>query len=144
MEKRFKNWKKPEFDEDGNAFITRGNQYDIKEYGWKCIHPENLEIGKNVDVGAFTLILAHYGIELCDEVQIGPFCFIDSWSTIDDKSGKVRIGKGTVIGAHSTVMPGITIGENSIIGAYSFVNKNIPDNVLAYGIPCKIKKTLKG
>ena len=40
-------------------------------------------------------------------------------------------------------MPGVTVGKNSIIGAYSFVNKDIPDNVLAYGTPCKIIKSLE-
>ena len=39
-------------------------------------------------------------------------------------------------------MPGATVGENSIIGAFSFVNKDIPDNVLAYGIPVKIVRNL--
>jgi galactoside O-acetyltransferase len=41
-------------------------------------------------------------------------------------------------------MPGVTIGENTIIGAHSFVNKDIPDNVLAYGSPVKIIKSLEG
>ena len=41
-------------------------------------------------------------------------------------------------GAHSVVMPGVSIGKNSIIGACSFVNKDIPNNVIAYGIPVKV------
>jgi acetyltransferase-like isoleucine patch superfamily enzyme len=41
-------------------------------------------------------------------------------------------------------MPGVTVGENSIIGAYSFVNKDIPANVIAMGVPVKvIKKIIK-
>ena len=39
-------------------------------------------------------------------------------------------------------MPGVTIGENSIIGAFSFVNKDIPSNILAFGIPAKKIKDL--
>jgi len=35
-------------------------------------------------------------------------------------------------------MPGVTIGENAIVGACSFVNKNIPDNAVAYGMPAKV------
>lgn len=35
-------------------------------------------------------------------------------------------------------MPGITIGDNSVIGAGSVVTSNIPDNVVAYGVPCKV------
>jgi acetyltransferase-like isoleucine patch superfamily enzyme len=39
-------------------------------------------------------------------------------------------------------MPGETVGENSIIGAFSFVNKNIPSNVVAFGVPVKVVKKL--
>lgn len=37
----------------------------------------------------------------------------------------------------------VTIGKNSIIGTFSFVNRDIPDNVVAYGVPAKIIKKLK-
>lgn len=57
---------------------------------------------------------------------------------IDNKKGRMVLNKNCKIGAHSVIMPGVTIGENSIIGAFSFVNKNIPANVVAYGIPVKI------
>ena len=39
-------------------------------------------------------------------------------------------------------MPGVTIGENSVIGAFSFVTKDIPDNVVAYGVPAKVVRKL--
>jgi len=41
------------------------------------------------------------------------------------------------------IMPGVTIGENSIIGAFSFVNKDIPANVIAFGTPAKVRKEIK-
>jgi acetyltransferase-like isoleucine patch superfamily enzyme len=50
--------------------------------------------------------------------------------------------KNCKIGSHSVVMPGVTIGENSIIGAFSFVNRDIPPNVLAFGVPAKIIKEI--
>jgi acetyltransferase-like isoleucine patch superfamily enzyme len=65
-----------------------------------------------------------------------------SVSTIDNKKGKIVIKNNARIGTHSVVMPGITIGKNSIVGAFSFVNKDIPDNVLACGIPVKIIRKL--
>ena len=40
-------------------------------------------------------------------------------------------------------MPGVTIGKNSVIGAFSFVNKDIPDNVIAVGVPAKVVKEIK-
>jgi acetyltransferase-like isoleucine patch superfamily enzyme len=40
-------------------------------------------------------------------------------------------------------MPGVTVGENSVVGAFSFVNKDIPGNVVAVGMPVKIIKKIK-
>ena len=130
--KRFKNWQPPIFDER-----------DMTKWNWMCQYHENLKIGKYVDIGAFTYINAKYGVEIEDNVQIGSHCSIYSHSTIDNKKGKVVIKKNAKIGAHSVIMPGVTIGENSIVGACSFVNKDIPPNVVAFGIPAKVIKEKK-
>jgi acetyltransferase-like isoleucine patch superfamily enzyme len=39
-------------------------------------------------------------------------------------------------------MPGVTVGLNSIVGAHSFVNSDIPDNAVAYGVPAKVVRKL--
>ena len=77
-----------------------------------------------------------------DFVQIGSHCSIYSISTIDDKKGKVHLKENCKIGSHSTILPGVTIGKNSIIGAHSLVLNDIPDNVIAYGVPAKIARKL--
>jgi len=102
-----------------------------------CQYHEDLVLGKNTDIGAFTYINAKYGVEIQENVQIGSHCSIYSWSTIDNKRGKVVIKQNAKIGAHSMVMPGITIGENAIVGAHSFVNRNVPDNSVVFGVPAK-------
>lgn len=129
---RFDNWEYPKFDEK-----------NLTKWNWMCQHSKNLTLGKNVDIGAFTYLNAKNGIEIQDNVQIGSHCSIYSISTIDNKEGKVTIKKGSVVGSHSVVMPGITIGEKSILGAFTFVNKDIPDKVLAYGVPVRIIKKLE-
>jgi acetyltransferase-like isoleucine patch superfamily enzyme len=101
-----------------------------------------LELGKYTDIGAFTYINAREGVFLDEEVQIGSHCSIYSVSTIDDKTGKVHLKRNARVGSHSTVMPGVTIGENAVIGAHSFVNSDIPDNAVAYGVPAKVARTL--
>ena len=53
-------------------------------------------------------------------------------------SGGVSIGNNVFIGMQSTVLKGVHIGDNVIIGANSLVNKDIPDNCVAAGNPCKI------
>ncbi|HZW77543.1 MAG TPA: DapH/DapD/GlmU-related protein [Flavobacteriaceae bacterium] len=47
------------------------------------------------------------------------------------------------IGGNSIIFPGVTIGNNVTIGAGSVVTKDIPDNVLAFGNPCKVQKSLE-
>lgn len=50
----------------------------------------------------------------------------------------VHIGKNCWIGAGAVILPGVTIGDNVVIGAGSVVTKDIPDNVVAVGNPCKV------
>ena len=78
-----------------------------------------------------------------DNVQIGSHCSIYSISTIDNKEGAVVLKNNCKIGSHTVIMPGLTVGKNSVIGACSFVNKNIPDNVIAAGVPAKVIGKIK-
>jgi len=127
MEERFKNWKYPKI-EDGKP----------TKYNWIVQNKKGLELGRYTDIGAFVYINASEGVSIKEGVQIGGGTKIYSVSTIDGEKGKVVLEKNCKIGANSVVMPGVTVGENSIIGALSFVNRDIPKNVIAFGIPVKI------
>ena len=131
MEQRFKNWKQPKIQEG-----------KMTKYNWLVQNKENLKLGARTDIGAFTYINAKNSVIIEDDVQIGSHCSVYSESTIDNKQGKVVLKKNCKIGSHSIIMPGVTIGKNSVIGAFSFVNKDIPDNVMAFGAPAKIVKKL--
>lgn len=130
---RFKDWNYPQ--------IVDGK---LTKYLWIVKHVKNFQLGYRTDIGAFTYINAKNGVIIEDYVQIGSHCSIYSVSTIDNKEGRIILKKNCKIGSHSVIMPGVTIGENSVIGAFSFVNRDIPDNVMAFGIPVKIKKKRKG
>ena len=52
--------------------------------------------------------------------------------------GKIVIGNNCFIGCRSTILPGVKIGDNVIIGAGSVVNRDIPSNSVAAGVPCKV------
>lgn len=125
--KRSLGWEKPK--------IKHG---EPTKWHWLVLRPEGLNLGRFTDIGAFTVLVAHFGIEIQDHVQIGSHCSIYSYSSIDDKQGKVVLKKNCRIGTHSSVMPGVTIGENTIVGAHSFVNKSLPANVVAIGCPARI------
>ena len=121
-----KKWEKPE--------IKHG---EMTKYNYIVQYPQNLKLGKDFDIGEFTYINSHYGVDIKDKVQIGSHCSIYSHSTIDNKKGQVILQKNCKIGTHSTIMPNVIVGENSIIAAYSFVTKKIPSNELWAGIPAK-------
>lgn len=52
--------------------------------------------------------------------------------------GKIVVGNNCFIGCRSTILPGVKIGDNVIIGAGSVVNRDIPSNSVAAGVPCKV------
>jgi len=126
---RFNNWQYPEITENKPT-----------KYHWLVQNVSNFLLGYKTDIGAFTYINACNGVTIEDEVQIGSHCSIYSASTIDNKNGPIMLKKRCKIGSHSTIMPGVTIGKNAIVGAHSFVNKNIPDNAVAFGVPVRIQK----
>ncbi len=62
----------------------------------------------------------------------------------DEYGGMIEIGSGTWIASNVIVGPNVKIGKNCVIGMGSVVTKDIPDNYLAYGNPCKpIRKITK-
>lgn len=128
---RFHNWKFP--------IIEEGK---LNVYNWVVQHKENFSLGAYTDIGAFTYINAKNGVILEEFVQIGSHCSIYSVSTIDLKEGPVILKRNCRVGTHSVIMPGITIGENSIVGAFSFVNKDIPSDVIVFGVPAKVIREL--
>lgn len=98
------------------------------------------KIGKNTMVDMNAVIGSN--------AVIGPSCHIGAGAiiagTMEPFSSKpVIIGTNTFVGANSVVLEGITIGNNVVIGAGSVVTKDIPDNVVCYGNPCKIKRLTK-
>ena len=54
----------------------------------------------------------------------------------------VHIGENVWIGAGTVILPGVSIGKNSVIGAGSVVTRDIPENVLAVGNPCRVRRKI--
>lgn len=123
---------KPEFDKNG-----------MTQWYWRVLHPENLVLGENIEIGFFTIIDAMKGIKIEDYVKIGFGCTILSYSSIDKKSGKTILKRNCKVGSNSVIMPSVTIGENSIVGANSFVNRNISPNEVWVGNPAKYLKKVE-
>ena len=96
-------------------------------------------INSKVSIAAHTkigdLVSINRNVSIGHHTTIGNYCSINPGSNI---AGNVTIGNGTTIGMGVSIIDGISIGKNTIIGAGSVVTKDIPDNVVAYGSPCKV------
>lgn len=119
--------------------------------------PFYCDYGKQIRVGK--RFFANFNLTVLDEalVTIGDDCFIGpnvsiytachstdpvERNTRREWAEPVTIGDNVWIGGSVTILPGVTIGSNVTIGAGSVVTRDIPDNVVAVGNPCKVIKSL--
>jgi acetyltransferase-like isoleucine patch superfamily enzyme len=82
--------------------------------------PEKISVGRNTVIGYNTTILAHE--YLIKEYRLGP----------------VEIGSEVMIGANSTILPGITIGDGAIVSAGTLVHKDVPAGAFVGGNPMRV------
>lgn len=95
-----------------NGFRVKSNTgYDV---------PERISVGDDTIIGFNTTILAHE--YLVDEYRLGD----------------VKIGSSVMIGANSTILPGVTIGDGAVVSAMTLVNKDVPAGAMAGGNPMRI------
>lgn len=124
-----------------------------------CDYGENISIGENTFINTNCMFLDNNKISIGKNGLIAPYVQIYTASHPLKASDRiiekgldssyltstkpVTIGNNVWIGGNSVIFPGVTIGNNVTIGGGSIVTKNIPNNVLAYGNPCEVKKELK-
>lgn len=137
----------------GNCAIRKKIVERIKTSKYlTIIHPSAI-LCDNVTIGEGTVIV--HGAIVQSGASIGNHCIINTKSSIDHDTilhdfvhvapgaticGECEVGECTWIGAGSVVKQGIKIGKNCMIGAGSVVVSNIPDGVVAYGNPCKVRR----
>ena len=115
------------------------------DYGW------NIEAGEN--------FFANYGLTILDvgkvtfgnNVMIAPNVSIytaghpihpDSRNSGYEYGIPITVGNNVWIGGSVVILPGVTIGDNVVIGAGSVVTKDIPDNSVAAGNPCRVIRAI--
>lgn len=122
------------------------------EQPFLCDYGYNIEIGKNFYANHNLVILDSTNVKIGDNVFIAPDCGIYTAGHPIEKDIRnqgieyakpVTIGNDVWIGGHVTILPGVKIGNNTVIGAGSVVTKDIPDNAIAYGNPCKVVKYIE-
>jgi acetyltransferase-like isoleucine patch superfamily enzyme len=110
-----------------------------------------IEIGNDVSIAAFVHMWGHGGIKIGSRVMIGSHSAI---STITHDHTR-RIMYGTIvskpiviqddvwIGAHSVIMPGVTLKRGAVVGAGAVVTKDVPEDAIVMGVPAQIVKFRK-
>lgn len=113
-------------------------------------HGINIRLGRNVFINQGCRLNDIGGIEIGDEVMIGPdVSLITSGHPVDPRTRRsgitaapIRIGRNVWIGARAMILQGVTVGEDSVIGAGAIVTSDIPPSTLAVGVPAKVVRDL--
>ncbi len=127
-------------DEVGPGVIVKHNAYIGNGEGLRI--GSNSQIGQNCRIGK--------DVTIGDDVVMGPDVVImtasHAFDDLDtpirlqgaDMSRPIRIGNDVWIGTRVIILPGVNIGNKSVIGAGSVVTKDIPEGVVAAGVPARV------
>ena len=121
------------------------------ESPFHCDYGYNIEVGENFFANYNLVILDVAKVKIGDNAQIAPNVAIytaghpihpDSRNSGYEYGIDITIGDNVWIGGNTCIMPGVTIGNNVVIGGGSVVTKDLPDNVIAVGNPCRIVREI--
>lgn len=114
---------------------------------FRCDYGYNIFLGDNFYANYNLIILDCAPVTIGDNVMIGPNVSlftaghpvhpeprVAGW----EFAKPITIGDNAWIGGHTVINPGVTIGKNTVIGSGSVVTKDIPENVVAAGNPCRV------
>ena len=117
------------------------------ESPFHCDYGYNIEVGKEFFANYNFIVLDVGKVKIGDNFMCGPNVQIstaghplhpESRASGYEYGIDITIGDNVWIGGNVLVCPGVTIGSNVVIGGGSVVTKDIPDNMLAYGNPCRV------
>lgn len=127
--------------------LGKTGDYVNIEAPFHCDYGKNIEVGEEFFANYNFTVLDVAKVTIGDYAQIAPNVSIytaghplhpESRNSGYEYGIPVTIGNNVWIGGNTVILPGVTIGDNVVIGAGSVVTKDIPDNMIAAGNPCKI------
>ncbi len=110
----------------------------------------NLRFGRNVFVNHGCTAMDLGGIDIGDDVMVGPNVqLISSGHPLDPATrrsqittGPIRIGRGAWIAAGATILQGVTVGDDAVVAAGAVVTKDVPPRTLVAGVPARMIREL--
>ena len=121
------------------------------EQPFHCDYGKHIEVGKNFYANYNLVILDVAKVTIGDCVMCGPNVSIytaghplhpEARNSLYEYGIAVTIGSNVWIGANSVILPGVHVGNNVVIGAGSLVTKDLPDNTLCFGSPCRVVRKI--
>ena len=119
----------------------------VIEQPFRCDYGKNIEVGNNFFANYNCVILDVAKVTIGENVMFAPNVSIytaghpihpESRNSGYEYGIPITIGNNVWIGGNVVINPGVTIGNNVVIGSGSVVTKDIPDNVIAVGNPCRV------
>ncbi len=108
---------------------------------------KNIHVGKNVFINSCCQFQDQGGIFIGDDALIGHgvvMATLNHGLAPDDRQNlyhsPIRVGKGAWIGAHATILAGVTIGDHAVVAAGAVVNRDVPACAVAGGVPARVIK----
>ena len=116
----------------------------------RAVHPSAL-VSESATLGEGTVVM--HGAVIQADARIGRHCIVNTGASVDHECligdyvhisphatlcGNVSVGEGSWIGAGAVVIPGVKIGRWCTVGAGAVVIRDIPDNTVAAGNPCRV------
>ncbi len=110
--------------------------------------PYNVSIGNGTVINEGVLLNASAKLEIGNHVSVSPYAIINTGSleyrkpmhTRGHISKPVTVRDGAWIASNAIINPGVTIGRNSVVAAGAVVTKDVPDGMVALGVPAKFRK----
>jgi acetyltransferase-like isoleucine patch superfamily enzyme len=108
-----------------------------------------VRIGDRCVIGRGSHIIGHWGIDIGDDIQTGPYVYITdqnhTYTDPDEPVGRqwpveasVRVGSGSWLGANVVILPGADIGEHVVVAAGAVVRGTVPSHSVVAGVPARV------
>lgn len=141
-------------DEELRALMSRLVGYRVDD-GFRLFPPVYTDFGKNIKIGKDVFVNSGCCFQDQGGVTLGDGCLVGHnvvFATLDHDKRPGRRGDMTAapivvckdvwIGAHATILKGVTIGDGAIVAAGAVVTRDVPPNTIAAGVPARVVKTI--